>query len=148
MSIWFKKDLSIGDLQPLGKSNMAEHLGMEWVEVGDDFLKARMPVDHRTRQPYGLLHGGASVALAETLGSVGAAMVVDHRKFYCVGLEINANHVRAAREGFVTGTASPIHIGSSTQVWDIKIYNEANKLVCVSRITIAVLKVVNKKEIL
>ncbi len=140
MSIWFKKDLVIEDLLPLGKLNMGEHLGMEWVELGDNYLKARMPVDHRTRQPYGLLHGGASVALAETIGSVAAAMVVDHTKYYCVGLEINANHVRAVKEGFVTGIGSPIHIGSTTQVWDIKIYNESGKLVCVSRLTVAVLK--------
>ena len=137
--IWFNKQLSVQDLIPLGKDTMSEHLGMEWTEVGDDYLKARMPVDHRTKQPYGLLHGGASVALAETLGSVGAAMVVDHSKFYCVGLEINANHVRSAREGFVTGHATPLHIGRQTHVWEIKIYNEENKLTCVSRLTVAVL---------
>lgn len=113
---------------------------MEWVEIGDDFLKARMPVDHRTKQPYGLLHGGASVALAETIGSVAASLVVDHNKYYCVGLDINANHTRAASEGFVTGTGSPIHIGNSTQVWDIKIHDEKGKLVCISRLTVAVLK--------
>ncbi|HMC84421.1 MAG TPA: hotdog fold thioesterase, partial [Chitinophagaceae bacterium] len=97
-------------------------------------------VDNRTKQPYGLLHGGASVALAETLGSVAAAMVIDNNKFYCVGLEINANHVRSARDGFVTGIAKPIHIGASTHVWDIKIYDDKQKLVCVSRITVAILK--------
>ena len=140
MSIWFKKDLAIQDLQPLGQSNMGEHLGIEWVEVGEDFLKAKMPVDNRTRQPYGLLHGGASVALAETIGSVAAAMIIDHTKYYCVGLEINANHIRAVKEGFVTATGRPIHIGSTTQVWDIKIHNEAGKLVCISRLTVAVLK--------
>ena len=140
MSIWFNPHLVIADLVPLGKSNMAEHLGMEWVELGDKFLSARMPVDYRTKQPYGLLHGGASVALAETIGSVGASMVTDHNKYYCVGLEINANHVRAVKEGFVTGVGTPIHIGKTTQVWDIKIYNEAEKLVCVSRLTVAVLK--------
>jgi 1,4-dihydroxy-2-naphthoyl-CoA hydrolase len=140
MSIWFKKDLTLADLIPLGKDTMAEHIGIEWVELGEDFLSARMPVDQRTKQPYGLLHGGASVALAETLGSVAAAMVIDNNKFYCVGLEINANHVRSAREGFVTGLAKPIHIGASTHVWDIKIYDERNKLICVSRITVAVLK--------
>ena len=140
MSIWFKQDLSVADLTPLGGNTMAEHIGIQWKEVGPDFLSATMPVDHRTRQPYGLLHGGASVALAETLGSVAAAMVVDSNKFYCVGLEINANHVRSARDGQVTGIAKPIHIGASTQVWDIKIYDEKDKLVCVSRITVAVLK--------
>jgi 1,4-dihydroxy-2-naphthoyl-CoA hydrolase len=140
MGIWFKKDLSIADFALLGKDTMADHIGIVWAELGEDFISARMPVDHRTRQPYGLLHGGASVALAETLGSVAAAMVVDNNKFYCVGLEINANHVRSAKEGFVTGIAKPIHIGASTHVWDIKIYDEREKLVCVSRLTVAILK--------
>lgn len=139
MAIWFHKDLSIEHFRQLGKGTMGEYLGIEWTELGDDFLKARMPVDHRTRQPYGLLHGGASCALAETIGSVASAMVVDHAKFYCVGLEINANHIRSAREGFVTGVATPLHIGSSTHVWDIKIYDEKEKLVCVSRLTVAVI---------
>jgi 1,4-dihydroxy-2-naphthoyl-CoA hydrolase len=140
MGIWFKKDLSLADIILLGKGTMGEHIGIEWAEVGEDFLSARMPVDHRTRQPYGLLHGGASVALAETLGSVAAAMVIDSNKFYCVGLEINANHVRSAKEGYVTGITKPIHIGASTHVWDIKIYDDREKLVCVSRITVAILK--------
>jgi 1,4-dihydroxy-2-naphthoyl-CoA hydrolase len=140
MSIWFNKNLAISDLLPLAKGTMGEHIGMEWVELGPDYLKASLPVDHRTKQPYGLLHGGASVALAETLGSVGAAMVVDSNKYYCVGLEINANHVRSAREGLVTGIASPIHIGASTHVWDIKIYDNREKLICISRITVAILK--------
>jgi 1,4-dihydroxy-2-naphthoyl-CoA hydrolase len=140
MSIWFNKNLSISDLLPLAKGTFGEHIGMEWVEIGPDYLKASLPVDQRTKQPYGLLHGGASVALAETLGSVGAAMVVDNDKHYCVGLEINANHVRSAREGLVTGIASPIHIGTSTHVWDIKIYDNKEKLICVSRITVAILK--------
>jgi len=139
MSIWFHKDLSIEHFRQLGKGTMGEYLGIEWTELGDNFLKARMPVDHRTRQPYGLLHGGASCALAETIGSVASAMVVDNAKFYCVGLEINANHIRSAREGFVTGVASPLHIGSSTHVWDIRIYDEKEKLVCVSRLTVAVI---------
>jgi len=140
MSIWYKKDLSIEDLKPLGKGTMAEHIGIEWVEVGKDFLKAKMPVDHRTHQPYGLLHGGASVTLAETLGSVAAAMIVNTEEFMCVGLEINANHVRSARGGEVIGVTTPIHIGKSTQVWEIRIYDEREKLVCISRITVAVLK--------
>jgi 1,4-dihydroxy-2-naphthoyl-CoA hydrolase len=139
MAIWFKKDLSVNDLALLGKNTMGEHIGIEWVEVGEDYLKARMPVDHRTKQPYGLLHGGASVALAETLGSVAAAMVVDHSKFICVGMEINANHVRSARHGFVNGITKPLHMGSNTHVWEIKIYDEQQKLVCVSRLTVAVI---------
>lgn len=141
--IWFKKDLSTADLHTLDKDTMGEHLAIEFTEVGPDYLKARMPVDHRTRQPYGLLHGGASCVLAETLGSVGAAMSVDYNRFICVGLEINANHIRSVREGFVTGVATPIHIGSSTQVWETKIYDEKERLICVSRLTVAVLP---KKE--
>jgi 1,4-dihydroxy-2-naphthoyl-CoA hydrolase len=137
--IWFDKTLSLQHIKPLGKNTMAEYLGIEWTEVGPDFLKATMPVDHRTNQPYGLLHGGASCVLAETLGSVASAMVVDHSKFYCVGLEINANHIRSAKEGVVTGIAAPLHIGASTHVWDIKIYDHREKLVCVSRLTVAVI---------
>lgn len=140
MSIWFHKGLTVEQFQHLGKNTLGEHLGMQFTEIGDDFIRATMPVDHRTHQPYGLLHGGASVALAETLGSVGAALTVDHEKFMCVGLEINANHVRSVRSGVVTGTAKPIHIGATTQVWDIRITDERDKLVCVSRLTVAVLK--------
>lgn len=139
MNIWFKKDLVLGDINGLGKGTMGEYLGIEWVELGEDFIKAKMPVDHRTRQPYGLLHGGASCVLAETIGSVASAMVVDHDRFYCVGMEINANHVRSAKDGYVTGIAAPLHLGTNTHVWDIKIYDELNKLVCVSRLTVAVI---------
>jgi len=139
MRIWFDKSLSVEKLEPLGRGTMGEHLGIRWTEVGDNFIRATMPVDHRTRQPYGLLHGGASCVLAETIGSVASAMVVDHEKFLCVGLEINANHIRSAREGFVTGTAAPIHLGSSTHVWDIRITDEKEKLVCVSRLTVAII---------
>ncbi len=140
MPIWFKKDLSLPDIASLGTGTMGEHLGIEWLAPGDDYLQARMPVDSRTCQPYGLLHGGASVALAETLGSVGAAMIIDHSKYYCVGLEINANHIRSVKQGFVTGTAKPLHIGKTTQVWDIRIHDEREKLICVSRLTVAVIK--------
>src|SRR5688572_28681163 len=101
MNIWYKKDLVLEDILPLGKNTMAEHIGIEWTELGNDYLKARMPVDNRTNQPYGLLHGGASCVLAETIGSVASAMVVDHTSFACVGLEINANHIRSATHGFV-----------------------------------------------
>lgn len=138
--IWFKKDLSLDDFKHMGKNTMGDFIGMEWVEIGDRFLKASMPVDERTKQPYGLLHGGASCVLAETLGSVASALIVDPEKFICVGLEINANHIRSAREGFVTGTCTPIHIGASTHVWDIRIHDEKEKLICVSRLTVAVLK--------
>ena len=139
MSIWFDKDFSLAHLAHLGHNTMGAHLGMEFSEVGPDFLAGTMPVDHRTKQPYGLLHGGASVALAETLGSVGAAHVIDHHKYKCVGLEINANHISPARSGLVTGIAKPIHIGKTTQVWEIKIFSEAKKLVCISRLTVAIL---------
>ena len=138
--IWFNKELNAHMLSSLGNKTMTEHLGLEWVEVGADFMKAKLPVDHRTIQPYGLLHGGASCVLAETLGSVASAMVVDHDKFYCVGLEINANHIRSVRSGLVTGVVTPIHLGASTHVWDIKIYDEREKLICISRLTVAILK--------
>ncbi|MBH2004332.1 MAG: hotdog fold thioesterase [Sphingobacteriia bacterium] len=139
MNIWFKKDLSLKDFEGMGKNTMGEHLGICFTEVGPDYLKATMPVDHRTKQPYGLLHGGASVALAETLGSVAAVLTVDPDHFICVGQEINANHIRSARSGYVTGMTKPIHRGASSQVWEIKIYDEHEKLVCISRITVAVL---------
>ncbi|HRP30294.1 MAG TPA: hotdog fold thioesterase [Agriterribacter sp.] len=139
-SIWFKKDISLAELQTMNAGTMGEYIGIEFTEIGDQFLKARMPVDHRTRQPYGLLHGGASVALAETLGSVASALVMDREKFICVGMEINANHVRSAQQGWVTGIATPLHLGSSTHVWDIKIKDEKERLVCVSRLTVAILK--------
>ncbi|MET0394105.1 MAG: hotdog fold thioesterase [Chitinophagaceae bacterium] len=137
--IWFDKQLTLDQFSRIGNRTMAEHLGIEWVELGNDYLKAKMPVDDRTRQPYGLLHGGASCVLAETVGSVASAMVVDHEKFVCVGLEINANHVRSAREGYVTGIASPLHLGANTHVWDIRIYDEVQRLVCVSRLTVAII---------
>jgi 1,4-dihydroxy-2-naphthoyl-CoA hydrolase len=140
MPIWFKKDLSIENVQSLNPKTMGEHLGMEWVAIGKDFLQMRMPVDERTKQPYGLLHGGASCALAETIGSVASYYVIDNEKFICVGLEINANHIRSATKGFVVATCKPLHIGASTHVWDIKITDDREKLVCVSRLTVAILK--------
>jgi 1,4-dihydroxy-2-naphthoyl-CoA hydrolase len=139
MPIWFDKTLSLDKLKPLGPGTMSEHLGIEWSGIGEDYLQARMPVDKRTLQPYGLLHGGASCALAETVGSVASAMVVDHSKFFCVGLEINANHIRSAREGHVTGTATAIHLGKSTHVWDIRITDEQKKLICICRLTMAII---------
>jgi 1,4-dihydroxy-2-naphthoyl-CoA hydrolase len=140
MSIWYDPAITAEQINPIDKGSMAEFLGIEVIEVGEDYLKATMPVDHRTRQPFGLLHGGASVVLAETLGSLGAFFVIDHSKYDCVGLEINANHIRGVREGTVTGIARPIHIGKTTQVWDIRIHDSRHKIVCISRITIAVLK--------
>jgi 1,4-dihydroxy-2-naphthoyl-CoA hydrolase len=138
MSIW-RSLISLEDLNTK-HGNLIDHLGIRFTEIGADFVRGTMPVDARTVQPYGLLHGGASVALAETLGSMGAAMCVDAAEFQCVGQEINANHVRSARSGLVTGTARPIHLGGRTHVWGIDIVNDANKLVCVCRITIAVIK--------
>lgn len=140
MSIWHNPKLSLNYFDGLGKQTMGEHIGIRFSEVGDNYLKATMPVDHRTIQPYGLLHGGASVALAETLGSVGAAMVIDPEQYICVGQEINANHIRGVKSGLVTGIAMPVHIGSSSHVWEIKIYDEKEKLVCISRLTVAILK--------
>lgn len=140
MPIWFKSEFSLEKLTALSAGTMAEYLGIEWMEVGENFIKARMPVDHRTKQPYGLLHGGASCVLAETLGSVASALVIDQSNAYCVGIEINANHIRSAKSGHVTGIVSPLHLGASTHVWDIKIYDERQKMICVSRLTVAVLK--------
>jgi 1,4-dihydroxy-2-naphthoyl-CoA hydrolase len=139
MTIW-RSLRSIEDLNSSRPGTMVEHLGIEFTEIGNDFIRGTMPVDGRTRQPYGLLHGGASVALAETLGSTGATMCVDTTEYQCVGQEINANHVRAARTGLVTGTARPVHLGGRTQVWVIDIVNEAGKLVCTSRLTVAVIR--------
>lgn len=121
------------------KNTLGSNLGIEFIESKPGYISAKMPVDHRTIQPFGLLHGGASVALAETLGSIGSQLLVDQTKQVCVGLEINANHLRSARSGWVTGVATIIHQGKKTHVWDIKISNEANELVCISRLTVAVL---------
>ena len=119
--------------------NMIQHLGIVYTEVGTDFICGKMPVDERTKQPLGLLHGGASVVLAETLGSVAAHLCLDSTKQYAVGLEINANHIKSATEGYVYGKASALHIGKKTHVWEIKITNEKNKLICISRITISII---------
>lgn len=140
MVVWFDKNVSLEDLKSLGKGTMTEHLGIEWVELGKDFIRAKMPVDHRTNQPYGLLHGGASCVLAETLGSVASHLIVNSSQFYCVGIEINANHIRSAKNGYVYGICSPLHLGSSTHVWDIRITNEEEKLICISRLTVAIIK--------
>jgi 1,4-dihydroxy-2-naphthoyl-CoA hydrolase len=135
----FNPDVTLQSIQRLSSGTLVEHLGIDFIEVGDNFLKAKMPVDHRTRQPMGLLHGGASVALAETLGSVAANCCIDTRVQACVGLEINANHLKSVREGFVIGTTRPIHIGKRTHVWETRIENEAGDLVCISRITMAII---------
>lgn len=138
MSIWFKP-YTPEDLKEMFPPAMAEHVGIELVEIGEDYLLASMPVDQRTRQPYGVLHGGASVVLAETIGSVASNLTVDLSKQYCVGLDINANHLRAKKDGKVFGKCTPIHLGRSTHVWHIEITDEEGKKICVSRLTMAVL---------
>jgi 1,4-dihydroxy-2-naphthoyl-CoA hydrolase len=139
MSIW-RSLQTVEELNGNRPGTLIENLGILFTEIGDDFVRGTMPVDTRTVQPYGLLHGGASVALAETLGSMGAAMCVNADEYQVVGQEINANHVRAARGGLVTGTARAVHLGGRTHVWSIEIVNDAKKLVCISRITMAVIK--------
>jgi len=140
----FKDKVTLEALNALSINTMAERIGIEFTAIGPDYLEAKMPVDARTHQPFGLLHGGASVALAETMGSVAATCCVDIARQFCVGLEINANHIRGVREGYVKGITKPIHIGKKTQVWEIRILNEKEELVCISRITLAVL---DKKDI-
>ncbi len=142
MAIWFSND-SIEDLQNKSKDTLVQNLGIEYLEIGDNFIKARMPVDKRTMQPYGILHGGASLALSETLGSVAARLSIDNNEKRCVGLEINANHVRPALSGYVYGEVKPVHTGKSTHIWEIRISDENKKLVCISRITVAILDRVN-----
>jgi len=137
MSIW-KKPVTVELLTAMSADTATAHLGIEFLEVGDDFITARVPVDTRTRQPYGLLHGGVSVVLAETLGSCGAACACPEG-YKAVGLDINANHVRGTTSGWVTGTARPVHMGRTTHVWAIELHNEAGELTCVSRITMAIL---------
>ncbi len=143
-TIWFNKAITLVELMSFAPDTMSNHLGMEWVELGPDFLKMKMPVDKRTCQPYGLLHGGASCALAETIGSIGSHLIIDPAEFLCVGLEINANHIRSVSSGYVTATAIPLHTGSATHVWDIKINDINDKLISVCRLTVAILKKKNR----
>lgn len=140
MAIWFQP-ITLDQVRSL-TVGMPKHIGVEFTEIGDDFIRARMPVDDRTRQPLGILHGGASVALAETLGSTGAGLVIDRANQRGVGQEINANHVRAIKEGFVIGTARPLHLGKRSHVWEIRITDAQDRLVCISRITMAILDIV------
>ncbi|WP_031525502.1 hotdog fold thioesterase [Dyadobacter crusticola] len=135
----FVKTVSIEQLKSFSINTIADHLGIEFTEIGTDFITARMPVDSRTHQPFGILHGGASVVLAETLGSIASFLALpegDDRQ--AVGLEINANHLRPVKEGFVTGKVTSIHLGKTTHIWDIRITNDQNKLVCISRLTVAI----------
>jgi 1,4-dihydroxy-2-naphthoyl-CoA hydrolase len=137
MRIW-KQDIDLASLNGWSANTLMEAIGIQITAIGDDWLQGTMPVDRRTHQPYGLLHGGASVALAETLGSTAAMLTLDPAKERAVGLDINANHVRGVLSGIVTGTARALHIGRSTQVWEIRIEDESGKLVCISRLTMAV----------
>jgi 1,4-dihydroxy-2-naphthoyl-CoA hydrolase len=139
MSIWFNKTLKKEDLVSLQQQTMSSCLGMEYIEIGSDHLLMRMPVDERTKQPYGLLHGGASCALAETIGSVASHLVIDSAKKMAVGLEINANHIRSVKTGWVYARCRPLHLGAATHVWDIRITDDRDKLVCVSRLTVAII---------
>lgn len=137
MSIW-KMPITHELLAARSENTFADYIGIQFTEYGDDYLKATLPVDHRTKQPLGLLNGGVSAALAETVASTAANYCVDQAKCYCVGLDVNANHLRPAVSGVVTAIAKPLHLGNKTQVWEIKIENEAGKLVCISRMTMAV----------
>ena len=138
MNIW-KEIIDLQIAAKRSENTMVEYLGIEFTEVGDDYIKARMPVDHRTQQPLGIMHGGASCVLAETVGSIAANYCVDPKKQYCVGLDINTNHIRSIRSGFVIGTAKPYHLGRSTQVWSIEITDEQDRLISINRLTMAVL---------
>ncbi len=137
--IWFQ-EYTLEELNERSKGTMGEFLDMKFTEIGDDYLCMTMPVDNRTKQPYGLLHGGASAALAETIGSVASSLCINPEKQICVGIEINCNHIRGKKDGIVIATAKPLHVGATTHVWDIKINDERGKLVCVSRLTVAILK--------
>lgn len=148
-TIWNSLNISLDALNEMNEGTMGGTIGIEFTEIGSDHLRATMPVDQRTIQPYGLLHGGASAALAETLGSVASALVIDQQTHICVGIAINANHLRAVDGGYVHGVATPLHLGSTTHVWEIKIYNDDHQLVCASRLTVAILekrKAGEKKE--
>lgn len=139
MRIW-QADITLELITAKNRNTMMEHLGIEFVAIGDDYLSARMPIDHRTKQPYGIMHGGASCVLAETVGSTAANFCINQEKSHCVGLDINTNHIRSVQSGYVLGTAKPFHLGKSTQVWSIEIVNEENKLVSITRLTMAVLQ--------
>ena len=137
-SIW-NEPFTLEEIAQRFGNDLSAHLGIKIVEIGDDYIKAIMPVTPQVMQPMGLVHGGANVSLAETVGSIGANMLVDRSKFSCVGLEINANHLRGVREGTVTAIAKPDYVGRTTQVWDIRLYDDREKLTCVSRLTMAVI---------
>lgn len=136
--IW-PRAFSVEELNGRPKGHIGELIGIEFTEIGADFISARMPVNEKTHQPYGILHGGASVVLAESLGSVASNMIIDSDKYIGVGLEVNANHLRPVKTGFVTGICKPIHIGGKTHVWDIRLYDDKGKMNCISRLTVAII---------
>lgn len=135
----FKSGITLENLRQMSKGTMVEHLGIEFLKIGNDYLTGRMPVNEKTIQPHGMLHGGASVALAETLGSVAATLTIDPNEKICLGMEINSNHIKGVREGHVIGKATPIHIGKTTQIWEIRITNSDNQLINISRLTLAII---------
>lgn len=138
MKIW-QTEISLEHVNDRAKNTMSSYLGIEFIDIGDQYLTARMPIDHRTKQPLGIMHGGASCVLAETVGSTAAQYCIDFSKFYCVGLDINTNHIRAIKEGDVIAIAKPFHLGKSTQVWSIEIKDKTDQLVSINRLTMAVL---------
>ncbi|WP_448701215.1 hotdog fold thioesterase [Mucilaginibacter sp. AW1-3] len=135
--LWFAEP-QLSDINDRHTNHIGALIGIEFTEIGDDFVKARMPVDARTHQPYGILHGGASVVLAESLGSIASSLIIDPEKYMAVGLEVNANHLRPVKSGYVTGICTPIHVGGKTHVWDIKMYDDRGKMNCISRLTVAI----------
>lgn len=145
-TIWNSLNVSLDALNEMNNGTMGGTIGIEFTEIAADHLRATMPVDKRTIQPYGLLHGGASAALAETLGSVASALVIDGETQICVGIAINANHLRSVKEGYVHGVASPLHLGARTHVWEIKIYNDDHQLICASRLTVAIIEKRKEKD--
>jgi 1,4-dihydroxy-2-naphthoyl-CoA hydrolase len=136
--IW-SRDYTVEELNARPKGHIGDLIGIEFTEITNDSISARMPVNEKTHQPYGILHGGASVVLAESLGSVASNMIIDSNKYIGVGLEVNANHLRPVKSGFVTGICKPIHIGGKTHVWDIRLYDDRGKMNCVSRLTVAII---------
>lgn len=140
MSIWFHEKISLDAMNQLNAGTMGEHIGLQFTEAGEDYLQATLPVDYRTWQPYNILHGGANAVLAETLGSMASAMVIDHAAYMSLGIEINCNHIRSAHKGVVTGICRPVHLGKSLHVWEIKIYDDRDKLTCISRLTVMIKK--------
>ncbi|OEK01479.1 thioesterase [Roseivirga sp. 4D4] len=135
----FQKGITLDAINQMCQNTLVEHLGIEIIELGEDYIIAKMPVDHRTHQPMGLLHGGASVVLAETIGSIAASLTLNQKLQHCVGLEVNANHVKSVKSGCVFGKTKAIHLGKRTQIWEISITNDQDELVCISRLTMAII---------